>query len=377
MSSSVPTPISLALCITELGVGGAERCLTELALGLPSRFCCTVYSLAARPPAPRNVLVQRLEGAGIPIVFLNARRVWDFATVERQLRQHLSAQRPLLLQTFLFHANIVGRVAGWRAGVPHIVAGVRVAERRRAWHLWLDRATSRLVDRYVCVSQAVANFTAQAGIARSKLLVIPNGIDVDRIVNVPDAVAQLPGRRFIACVGRLDEQKRIDWLLQRAARFLPRLPDHDLLIAGDGPAEGRLRRLARELGIHQRVHFLGFQPNIAPILQSCDLLALASAWEGMPNVVLEAMASGKPVVCTAAEGVDELLGLLAASQMVGMNDAAGFENRIVEIAGDPERQKRLGAENRARVSDHFSLREMVARYANLYETLVSDSPGWR
>lgn len=366
-----PPRIPIAFCITDLAVGGAERCLTDIATGLDSaRWRPMVYSLAARPLPPHDRLACRLESAGIPVHFLDAKRARDFPRTERRLRRYLRDDLPLILQSFLFHANMVSRFAGWGAGVPHIVAGVRVAEQRRNWHLALDRTTSWLVEKYVCVSQSVADFTASSGIDPAKLVVIPNGVELAPQPALDQPPSGLPNRRLMVFVGRLDPQKRVDWLLRRAARFLPQLPEHDLLIVGDGPLADDLQALSRQLNIADRVHFLCFRDDARRIIQVSELLVLASAWEGMPNVVLEAMACGKPVVCTAAEGVEELLGPLTAQQAVPVDAEQRFVERVVAIAANRELQSSLASQNYHRVRSDFSLSQMIARYASFYEQLL-------
>ena len=116
------------------------------------------------------------------------------------------------------------------------------------------------------------------------------------------------GRDVVTCIGRLDRQKGLDWLLETAAIWLPQLPRCDLLLVGQGPERRKLEAQCRGLGIGDRVHFAGWRPDVAEILAASRLLVLPSAWEGMPNVVLEAMAAGLPVVATDVEGVRELLG---------------------------------------------------------------------
>ena len=178
-------------------------------------------------------------------IALAAGRIWQFPVVARRLRRLLAAQKPQIVQTFLFHANIVGRIAARRAGVKAVVAGIRVAERAARWHLWLDRLTQRWVDRYVCVSRAVADFSAaRAVLPPEKLVVIPNGIDLDKYpARQPADLAALgiaAGRRAVTFVGRLEPQKGVDWLIETAPRWLAKLPDCDLLLVGEGPLRGPL-----------------------------------------------------------------------------------------------------------------------------------------
>ena len=370
---------NIALCITDLNVGGAERCLVELATRLDrKRFTPIVCCLSPAPPPGETTLVPALEAAGVEVVCLGARKTTDFPWVVARLARLLAGRKPQILQTFLFHANIVGRLAAWLAGMRHVVCGIRVAQRSPAWRLWLDRMTHRTVARYVCVSRSVADFSAKAGrLPADRLLVIPNGVDLSRFTNVPPADPAsfgAAGQRLVTCIGRLDPQKGMAQLLTTAGDWLPRLPDCDLLIVGEGPLEDGLRRQCREAGIAERVHFAGWRPDIPEILAASSLLVLASAWEGMPNVVLEAMASGLPVVAVAVEGVEELLGREAGEQTVPYGQRQAFSDAVARILSDPHLAARLGRENRHHTEQNFTIQGMVSAYENLWEQILAESP---
>ncbi|MHB1035908.1 MAG: glycosyltransferase [Pirellulales bacterium] len=371
-----PAPIRLALCITELDFGGAERCLVELATRLArSRFEPVVYCLGPRPQADESSLAARLEAAGIEVHCLGARSSWQFVPIVRRVAQLLAAQRPEILQTFLFHANVVGPLAARRSGVPHVVTGIRVAERRSRAYLWLERLAARRAERHVCVSRSVAEFShAQGRLPAERLVVIPNGIDVDRYparsaVDLT-GLGLPPNRRAVTYVGRLDRQKGVRWLVETAPQWLAQLPNHDLLLVGNGPEQPALVALSEKLGVASRIHLSGWRSDVPEILRASNLLVLPSAWEGMPNVVLEAMASGLPVVATDVEGVRELLGPAAEAQVVPGGNSQEFSERIVAIASNPELAASLGQENRCRAEREFSLAKMVAAYEGLYESLL-------
>ena len=325
--------ISIALCITDLDIGGAERCLTQLAVRIDrSRFTPVVYCLGPRPVREDASCLPALAKAGVEVHCLGGRGIWQFPAVARRLKRLLTAQKPQIVQTFMFHANLLGRIAARRAGVKAVVAGVRVAERAARWHLRLDRLTQRWVDRYVCVSQSVAEFSAkQAGLPPEKLVVIPNGIDLDKYPAGQPADLRAfgiaAGRRAVTFVGRLESQKGVDWLIATAPHWLAKLPDCDLLLVGDGPLRPSLEAAANGAGIADRVHFAGWRPDIHEILAASSLLVLPSLWEGMPNVVLEAMASRLPVVASDVEGVRELLGPNAARQTVAHGDSRRLPRR--------------------------------------------------
>lgn len=373
-------PYRVALCITDLDVGGAELALVELATRLDrTRFSPVVYCLGPRPQVAEGSCAAKLELAGIPVHCVGARRWSDALRATRQLAGRLSSQNAQLLQSFLFHANLVGRLAARLAGVPRVVAGIRVAERQAGWHLWLDRLTSRWVDRYVCVSQAVAEFSVSRGrLPRHRVVVIPNGVDLGRYPAGRPADLRrfgIPERSRVATfVGRLEHQKGVDWLLATAALWLPLVPDCHLLIVGRGPLLPRLVAQARQAGIADRVHFAGWQADVPEILGASNLLVLPSRWEGMPNVLLQAMASRLPVVATDVEGVRELLGE-APAQTVRFGDTEGFARRTAAILADHEMAAALGDANRKRADCLFSIERMVSSYERLWESLMGPAGG--
>ncbi len=369
-----PRPIRLALVITELAPGGAERCLVHLATKLDrSRFCPIVYSLGPEPNAGRRELVDNLRAADVEVTFLGHASPHRVLTAIGQLAAQFLRQPPDVVQTFLFHANVVGALAARRADVSSVVLGERVADRRR-WRAWLERWAGRDAARVVCVSQSVADHCRRLGYPAERLVVIPNGVDVAAFAGaVPLDLRELGlplGRRGIVYIGRLHKQKGLQSLLANAARFLGPLPNHDLILVGDGPERRSLEQLARESGFAERIHFVGWRTSVPSLLAAADLLVLSSRWEGMPNVILEAMAAGKAVVATRAEGVLELLGEQAEPQTVALHDEAGLATRIAELAADVSTRERLGRLNQARAASTFSLAAMVQQYSRLYETLA-------
>lgn len=382
------TPLRLALCITELDVGGAERCLVELATRLDRRrFAPVVYALSPEPAPPTPSLVPQLREAGIETHFLGGRRASHFPLIVHRLTQLLRTQQAELVQSFLFHANLAARLAARRAGVPHVLSGIRVAERSARWHLWSDRLTARLVDRYVCVSQSVADFSREAaGLHGDKLVVIPNGIDVERYQRAEPLDLTLlglgAGRRAVTFVGRLDRQKGLLDFLRQSPRWLERLPYHDLLLVGTGPQESALREEAERAAIAARVHFIGWRDDVPRILRASDLFVLPSQWEGMPNALLEAMAAGLPVVATDVEGVRELLGDGARCQVEVRGNLVEFCELIVSLLAEGTLADRLGQDNQRRARE-FSWQAMVDAYQRLFDDMAgrrvsrdAPSPEW-
>ena len=367
--------LKVAFCITELDYGGAERCLVELTTRIDrGRFEPVVYCLGPRPIDEARSCVPALERAGIELHCFGGHGARSFPRVLHRLTRHWKRTKPDVVQTFLFHANVLGRIAARRAGVPRVVCGIRVAEHGARWHWTLDRWTRNLVDSYVCVSRDVANFSRSVtGISADRLSVIPNGIDAERFRDVQAADLSCfglePPRRAITFIGRLSRQKGVDWLVEAAPELLRSLRSHDLLIVGIGPLADSLRRRSQDLAIDDRVHFAGWRSDVPEILKASDLLVLPSRWEGMPNVVLEAMAAGVPVLASDVEGVRELLGRGADAQAVAYGDSASLVAKAKRLLGEPDLAAGVVSENEKRVKEKFSIGAMVAAYERLYSQL--------
>ncbi|MEK6237753.1 MAG: glycosyltransferase [Planctomycetales bacterium] len=376
-SSPADPRVSIAFCITELEVGGAERCLTELAIGLPrDRFQPTVYSLASRPTDDQAELVRRLENRGIPVEFLNARSQLSFPVVVGKLVARLRRNRPRILHSFLYHANVVGAVAGKLAGVPRIASGIRVADGQSRFRLWLERTTSRFVHRHACVSESVADFCKRRiSLAPERLEVIPNSVDISRFAEAkpidPAKLGISSSRRFVVCVGRLDHQKGADVLVRHAGDWLSQTPEHDLLMVGKGPCLQALRRQVDASSLADRIHFVGWRSEIPEILAASDVLVLPSQWEGMPNVILEAMAAGKPVVVNDVEGVREAVGPLDESQVIDPKDHAAFSQAVATFCCNPDLARDRGKKNQQRIAENFTVSVMIQRYLEFYDRLLA------
>jgi len=352
--------------ITELDAGGAEKALYELATRLDRRrFEVMVGCLTGR-----GAVGEQLLAAGVDVRYFEMRGWWDAAAWLR-VREALREFRPHVLHAFLFHANLVSRVAAMGLGVEEVISSVRVEEPRRS-HLWLDRLTRRLVDRVTCVSVSTRDYTRRmARIPPEKLVVISNGVDAEQwrvSLMAPPAEWRLPdGAPVVGVIGRLHEQKDPETMLAAAERVVSGVPDAVFAFAGEGPLAERCRATANLRGLDENVRWLGRLSDVRPLLSRIDLLALSARWEGMPNVVLEAMACGKPVVATRAGGTPEIVHDGVTGFLVPVGDADALAARIVELLADAALRERLGKAGLKRVKEHFSIRKMVAANEALYE----------
>ncbi len=372
--SSVDGPISIAFCITELDPGGAERALVQLVTRLDRRrWEPVVYCLAGE-----GELVAELKSHGIPVTCLGARGVGSLSVIPR-LSSLLRKQRPAILQTFLYHANIVGRIAGRMARVPHVVAGIRVAEQRSRFRLWLDRKTDRWVERHVCVSEAVAKFSIERGrLPAEKIAVIANGVDAERYQTAAAADTTqfgIPaGAPIVLFVGRLDAQKGPLDLLHALRLLSARHDDVHALFVGEGSLREEMEAAIRASEFQQRVHLIGWRNDVPELMKAASCLVLPSYWEGMPNVILEAMASGLPVIATEVEGTTELLQRGGKSGELGLlvpvGSPAMLAEGIEQILTRSDECKAMATESQLHVSSNLTWDMTATAYDQLYRDLL-------
>jgi len=357
--------------ITDLDMGGAERALTSLVVRLnQARWRPSVFCLGR--PGPLAEVVRQ---AGIPCECLGVSR-WNPVQLLIRLTRSLRRFRPELVQSFLFHANLAARLSAPWARCSWVVGGIRVAEHQKRWHLTLDRLTAWLTTGSVCVSQGVMDFSREvARLDPDRLMVIPNGIDpgpFDAAMPALRTTLGVPEDAHLALyVGRLDPQKGLPDLLDAAERVIRERCDWHLVLAGDGPSRDWLaRQLSDRAGLRENVHWLGQRDDIPSLLKSADVLVQASLWEGMPNVVLEAMAARRPVIGTAVEGTEDLVVAGRTGWLVPPHDVIALHHALVEAAESPQQCHRYGEAGRLRVEQEFSLDATVAAYEELWAGIL-------
>ena len=363
------------LVITELETGGAEKCCTELAFFLARRgHRVRVIAFGPRPIPPKDSLALSLELNQIELHFLGGKTWWMLPKVLSRLRSLLRLNQPDVVQSFLWHANVLAAWAVPSIRVP-LFCGVRISE-RRANRFALDRWSTSRSTKTVCVSQGVADWCIQTEkVDASKLIVIPNGIRIESpsesiVINSHTVPSNA---RILLFVGRLEPQKGIDVMAQYATTLLTRLPDHHLVFIGEGSMRPLVESLCKQKECLGRVHVLGQRNDVRAWMARSELLLLPARFEGMPNVVLEAMAEGLAVVTTRVEGIDELLGENLVQQSVAIESWREFFELVASLANSPEQQKVLGKANRDRAMAEFNLEKQLNQYETLYLAAASHS----
>lgn len=384
--------------ITELNVGGAEKALTRIAIGMQQLgHDVRVLAIGAEPVGEQAVLFESLKLEGIECRFGGFRHWSNAFSAIQWLRSQLREHPPELCQSFLFHANCLGVYAARKENVRCFVGGLRVAESRFLRGI-VERYAVRSMSRLVCVSEQVQRFAIRyLKASASKCTVIPNAVDVETIrAATPFDWSELGWGKDVEValfVGRFHPQKGLELIRQQAEQLLvgqsgQQASERKLVLIGEGPLRGSISAWADGLA-GDRVRVLPWQSNVPAFLRASKMLILPSHYEGMPNVVLEAMAAGLPVVCSQIEGAEEIFGRPAASDLASdpISDSSEIgelrshcqlfpvrdSHRMALLAerffADSSLCQRLGDENRRHVANCFSIDSAIEAYAAVYESV--------
>ncbi len=373
-----PRPL-IAHVIYRLQVGGLENGLVNLLNHLPEdRFRHAVVVLTEATD-----FAQRIRRKDVTVHALDKREGHDtgvfgrFRRLLRDLRPDIVHTRNLAaleLQPVAWQAGIRGRVHsehGWDTFDPD--------GRKRRYRL-IRRLSRLFVQRYIPLSQEIETYLVRAcGIPRKKITRIYNGVDLTRFRPDPAARGRLPfgadpGAFIVGTVGRMHGVKDQITLARAFVHARQRDPALRLrlVMLGEGPLRADCLGVLRNAGCAEEAWLPGERDDVADILPGLDLFVLPSRAEGISNTVLEAMACGVPVVATAVGGNPELVADRATGRLVAPRDPQALAGAIVDYARDPALARSHGAAGRARAAAEFALDRMVARYADIYGSLLKE-----
>lgn len=355
--------------------------ITELSRDIDARAWRSVVVTLA-PPGPLN---EEVEALGIKTVSLQAGTRWDYAGAATRLAAILRAQRADILHSHLFEANLVAALVR-RLGQVRALAITRheppgfmelagVSSIKRAAVRRLATVAASAADVIVAPSRLTETELVADGVRVSKIRRIPVGIDLTKFRLAPDEIAArrvelgLQAKFSAAVVGRLATEKNTEAVIRAWTHVVASRPDAVLLVIGRGPLEHRLHDLAAELGIYDRIRFLGYRPDVVSCIAAADLVVHASRTESTGAVLLEALALGKPLVTTAVGVVGEHL-VDGEHCLVVRDHPAEMAAGMLAVANDPELSARLGASGRRLVHDVFSMPAMARAYERLWGSLL-------
>jgi glycosyltransferase involved in cell wall biosynthesis len=341
----------------------------------PDRFRVSLISLRRK-----DLSQDTLEQLGIDVSYL-ARHKFDPATYPALLKL-LGEKQADLVHMHGYGATTFGRLCAWRMKIPAVL-------HEHANHgdtPWFQKVADHLLaphtDLAIAVSESTAEFTIRARLmppARTKVVYLGAPLDEFARVRTPGEIAEarqalgIPeGGPVIGTVTRLMPSKGNQYLVDAAPLVIARHPGARFYVAGEGELQGELEAQARALGLGDRLTFLGFQRDVAAVLSALDVVVFPSLWEGTPLTAFEALAMGKPIVATDADGLLDILTDRRDALVVPRRDAPRLAGAICTLIEEPALAASLGAEA-SRTGARYDIGTFVRKMERLYDLLVETS----
>lgn len=369
--------IKLLHVIATLDPAGAENQLTRLVLNLDNTRFCSFVCCLTRGGAP---LEAKLAAGGIPFCILHKRGKLDPLALLKLLRI-IRRYRPHVAHTWLFTSNAYGRLAAVLGDVPiRIATELSVDAWKWGPYRLVDSFLVRFTDAVIVNADAVKRFyVEQQGVPASKVVLIRNGIDLNVFQPRPRDVARqrfgIPqGAMLIGGAGRLDPQKGFPILVEAMSEVQKKCPQAMLVIAGAGPQRDALEAQAYKLG--ERFRLLGYVEDIPTFMSALDIFVLPSLWEGLPHVVMEAMACGCPVVAAHIGGVGELIQDGVTGRLVVPRSPSALAEAIIQLLQSPDLRAEMGRKARLVAQREFDFMLMVRQTEELYLRLAEKHKLW-
>ncbi len=312
-----------------------------------------------------------------PLVSVPDRGPWDWRVVSEMLRlcrrervriwhghDYKSNALGLLLRRF-WPMRLVTTVHGW---VRHTY--------RTPLYYRLDRFCLPHYEKVICVSPDLEQECLAIGVPAERCVLIENAIDVEefsRRRGTEEAKQRLgivPGRLVVGAVGRLSPEKGFDLLIRAADQLLQDGTDLELLIVGEGDEQARLAGLVEQLGRGARIRLLGYRPDLRELFEAMDVFVLSSLREGLPNVLLEALALEVPVVATRIAGVPRLIADGVNGLLVPPGSAAALARALGQLLADEPLRRRLRQAGRDTVQTRYSFAARMDRIRAVYDELL-------
>lgn len=377
--------IAILHIITGLHTGGAETMLLRLVEQLRVDFEQHVISLT--PPGP---VAEKITELGVPVASLRMSRGTPDPTATLRLAVMIRRIRPAVVQTWMYHADLIGGLAARIAGLPLLAWNIRNNDlpiagstaRTRLVASICARLSCRIPSRIVCCSEIARRTHVALGYDGSKFELIPNGFDLERFRPEPHARTAIrtelgirPNTPLIGLVARLDPQKNHAGFFAAAGILHLRRPDVHFVLAGRDVQTGnpQVAQWVRAAGVEDVTHLLGERRDVPQITAALDLATLTSSWgEAFPNVLGEAMACGVPCVTTDVGDASLIVG--DTGRVVQPGDPKALAQAWEEILSLSTKERQtLGEAARARIAQHFEIGAVARRYAALYTEMIQQT----
>lgn len=386
-------PLTVLLVTSNLEIGGAQETARTMTKYLPRTGCRTVVCTFGDGP-----LRPEIEARGVPVELLPGRR-HSVLALPPFLIEMMHRRRDLLRIVAEYQADVVetqslgiyafllmtlrigGKVQVWwriqnqefMVRKEHLARHKWLFSAKRAAHRRLYRIGAGIVDGIIAVSNDTArSFRETVGYTGDKITVVPNAVDVELYPAAIDRAAVRTrlgvgsGNHLMTMVGTFKRQKGHCYLVEALASVVRHFPHLRIVLVGDGELAGEVKKQVSAAGLNDTVHFLGSRRDVPELLAASDSFILPSLWEGMPVALVEAMATGLPIITTAVSGTNQVMIDGVTGWMVPPGDADALAEAITHLLSDPDRAASMGAAARERVATSFGAQGQAEQLAALF-----------
>jgi glycosyltransferase involved in cell wall biosynthesis len=387
--TSAEMPVVLdARVVTETGGGPDKTILNSprFLVSLGFRMLCAYMHPPGDPGFEQ--LRRKAEFCQAPLLSVPDRGPWDWRVITRML-EICRRERVVIWHGHDYKSNLLGLFLRpfWPMRLVTTVHGWVKQTHRTPLYYRIDRLCLPHYEQVICVSEDLHKRCLACGVPDGRCVLIENAIETQefsRSVSVEQAKGRLgiPAHRLVVgAVGRLSAEKGLDLLIRAVDQLLDRGFDLELLIAGDGDEFARLEGLIAVLGRRDRIRLLGYRSDTVALYQAMDIFALSSYREGLPNVILEAMALGVPVVATAVAGIPRLVRDGETGLLVRPGEVGELTQALARLLGDAELRATLARNGRRAVKEGYSFEARMRKIRAIYDQLLgphapADVPGY-
>lgn len=358
--------------ISSAGQYGAENLLLELS-GALEKLNCEVKVLAIENRSSRSLDVYRLaQLRGLDAQFIPHAARFDSSTVKK-IRNVIENNAIEIVHSHGYKSDFYGLWAVRKTGAGTVATCHGWPGKNLSLEMYyaLDKLILRRFDCLVPVSDRVQRILRAWGVSEQRIRYVSNGVDTDRFCISPlDETADSRTRKRVGVVARLSPEKGIPFLFRAIKGVLQEFPKTELCLIGDGPERSRLEALAAELGIGANVSFWGTQTDMPGVYSKLDVFVLPSLYEGLPMALLEAMASGRPVIATKVGNIPEVLLRDRTGILVEPGDANALKDALLHYLRDPDTAREFGRNAMERIRADYSAKSMAQKYLEIYQSVL-------
>jgi glycosyltransferase involved in cell wall biosynthesis len=384
-ASAIPTDdgrlpmVMHARVIVGAGGGPDKTILNSPRFLVEQKFACECLFLRHPADVKFGEIRRRAAEWNAPLVELDDRGPFDWRIISRAIE--ICRERNVTIwHGHDYKSNLLGLLVRrrWPMRLVTTVHGWVHRTFRTPLYYAIDRWTLPRYERVICVSPDILDQCRACGVSEKRSVLIDNAIDTEQFRRsaAPNAAKESigwPGARLlVGGAGRLSPEKGFDDLIRSVRDLVNRGLDVGLVIAGDGSERSNLERIVRDLNLDDRVRLAGFQSDLRPYFEAMDLFVLSSLREGLPNVVLEAMALETPVVSTRVAGVPRLIVDGENGLLVDCGDRVSLTNCIERALRDEELRQTLAQAGRQTIVERFSFALRMQKVAAVYDELLAD-----